>query len=87
MTLYRTVTNVGLPTSKYDVVISPFKGATVKVEPEILNFTRKNQKLSYKIIFTTRNRQTMPEFGGLVWKDGAHKVRSPIVITWLTPLT
>jgi subtilisin family serine protease len=87
LTLHRTVTNVGLPNSKYHAVISPFKGATVKVEPEILNFTMKNQKLSYKIIFTTRTRQTIPEFGGLVWKDGAHKVRSPVAITWLTPLT
>lgn len=86
LTLHRTVTNVGLPTSTYHVVVSPFKGATVKVEPKILNFTRKNQKLSYKIIFTTKTRQTMPEFGGLVWKDGAHKVRSPIAIIWLTPL-
>ncbi|KAG6754431.1 hypothetical protein POTOM_042470 [Populus tomentosa] len=74
LTLHRTVTNVGLPTSTYHVVVSPFKGATVKVQPEILNFTRKNQKLSYKIIFTTKTRQTMPEFGGLVWKDGAHKL-------------
>ncbi|KAJ6386538.1 hypothetical protein OIU78_016456 [Salix suchowensis] len=87
LTLHRTVTNVGPPTSTYHVVISPFKGATVKVEPEVLNFTRKNQKLSYRIIFTTKIRQTMPEFGGLVWKDGARKVRSPIAITWLTPLT
>uniref|UniRef100_A0A6N2MK39 Subtilisin-like protease fibronectin type-III domain-containing protein n=1 Tax=Salix viminalis TaxID=40686 RepID=A0A6N2MK39_SALVM len=87
LTLHRTVTNVGPPTSTYHVVISPFKGATVKVEPEVLNFTRKNQKLSYRIIFTTKIRQTMPEFGGLVWKDGARKVRSPITITWLTPLT
>ncbi|KAG6753445.1 hypothetical protein POTOM_043513 [Populus tomentosa] len=86
LTLHRTVTNVGLPTSTYHVVVSPFKGATVKVEPEILNFTRKNQKLSYKIILTTKTRQTRPEFGGLVWKDGAHKVRSPIAIIWLTPL-
>ncbi|KAJ6748079.1 XYLEM SERINE PROTEINASE 1 [Salix purpurea] len=87
LTLHRTVTNVGPPTSTYHVVISPFKGATVKAEPEVLNFTRKNQKLSYRIIFTTKIRQTMPEFGGLVWKDGARKVRSPIAITWLTPLT
>ncbi|KAJ6417764.1 hypothetical protein OIU84_001193 [Salix udensis] len=87
LTLHRTVTNVGPPTSTYHVVISPFKGATVKAEPEVLNFTRKNQKLSYRIIFTTKIRQTVPEFGGLVWKDGAHKVRSPIAITWLTPLT
>ncbi|XWS37734.1 hypothetical protein CRYUN_Cryun19dG0070500 [Craigia yunnanensis] len=86
LTLHRTVTNVGPPVSNYRVVVSPFKGATVKVDPESLNFTRKNQKLSYKITLTTKSPQTMPEFGGLVWKDGVHKVRTPIVITWLPPL-
>ncbi|KAF7813206.1 subtilisin-like protease SBT1.3 [Senna tora] len=86
LSVRRTVTNVGPPNAKYHVMISPFKGASVKVEPEILNFTRKNQKLSYKITFTTKSRQTSPEFGGLVWKDGVHRVRSPIVITWLPPI-
>ncbi|KAK7314929.1 hypothetical protein VNO77_33459 [Canavalia gladiata] len=85
VTVHRTVTNVGPPVSKYHVMVTPFKGASVKVEPETLNFTRKYQKLSYKIIFTPRSRQTAPEFGGLVWKDGMHIVRSPIVITWLAP--
>ncbi|KAK9028220.1 hypothetical protein V6N11_068030 [Hibiscus sabdariffa] len=86
LTLHRTATNVGPPNSSYHVVVSPFKGVTVKVEPNSLKFTRRNQKLSYKISFTRRSPQTMPEFGGLVWKDGVHKVRSPIVITWLAPL-
>lgn len=86
LTLRRTVTNVGPPVSNYHVVVSPFKGADIKVDPKSLNFTRKNQKLSFKITFTTKSPQTMPEFGGLVWKDGVHKVRSPIVLTWLPPL-
>ncbi|XP_007038510.2 PREDICTED: subtilisin-like protease SBT1.3 [Theobroma cacao] len=86
LTLHRTVTNVGPPISNYHVVVSQFKGATVKVDPKSLNFTRKNQKLSYKITFTTKSPQTVPEFGGLVWKDGVHKVRSPIVITWIPPM-
>ncbi|MBA0557709.1 hypothetical protein Golob_014758 [Gossypium lobatum] len=85
LTLHRTVTNVGPPASHYHVVVSPFKGVTIKVEPKTLNFTRRNQKLSYKISFTRKSPQTMPEFGGLVWKDGVHKVRSPIAITWLPP--
>ncbi|KAK7380210.1 hypothetical protein VNO78_32709 [Psophocarpus tetragonolobus] len=83
--IHRTVTNVGPPDSKYQVVVSPFKGASIKVEPETLNFTGKNQKLAYKITFTPRARQTSPEFGSLIWKDDLHTVRSPIVITWLPP--
>ncbi|RYR58250.1 hypothetical protein Ahy_A05g023908 isoform A [Arachis hypogaea] len=86
MTVHRTVTNVGPDVSTYHVLVSVFKGASVKVEPETLNFTRKYQKLSYKVTFTTKARQTQPEFGDLVWKDGVQSVRSPIVITWLTPI-
>lgn len=85
LTLRRTVTNVGAPVSNYRVVVSPFKGAFVNVEPRTLNFTKANQKLSFKVTFRTKSRQTEPEFGGLVWKDGVHKVRSPVVITWLPP--
>lgn len=84
--LHRTVTNVGPPVSDYHVVVSPFKGAIVKVEPEKLNFTQKHQKLSYKIAFKTRSRQTAPEFGHLIWKNKLHMVRSAIVITWLPPV-
>lgn len=86
LTLHRTVTNVGPPVSNYRAVVTPFKGAFVDVEPHTLNFTKANEKLSFKITLRTKSRQTMPEFGGLVWKDGVHKVRSPIVITWLPPL-
>ncbi|KAK7270801.1 hypothetical protein RJT34_26232 [Clitoria ternatea] len=84
VTVHRTVTNVGHPVSNYHVTVSPFKGASLKVEPETLSFTRKYQKLSYKVTFTTRSQQKSPEFGGLVWKDGVHNVRSPIVMTWLS---
>ncbi|XP_050223081.1 subtilisin-like protease SBT1.3 [Mercurialis annua] len=86
LTLRRTVTNVGPPTSTYHPVVSKFKGATVVVEPKTLKFTAKNQKLSYKITFNTKSRQVMPEFGALIWKDEVHKVRSPIVLTWLAPI-
>ncbi|KMZ71424.1 Subtilisin-like serine protease [Zostera marina] len=86
MTLHRTVTNVGGATAIYHVRVSSFKGASIKVEPERLRFTKKLQKLSYKVTFVTKVRQSSPEFGGLVWKDGVHTARSPIVITWLKPL-
>lgn len=86
LTVHRTVTNVGDPNSVYHVAVSPFKGASIKVEPGILKFTRKNQKLGYKVTLSTISRQPSPEFGGLVWKDGKHKVRSPVVVTWLPPI-
>ncbi|KAL3834548.1 hypothetical protein ACJIZ3_009284 [Penstemon smallii] len=86
LTLHRTVTNVGPPVSSYHVAISMFKGAFVKVEPARLDFTSKRQKISFKVTFTTKSRQTTPEYGSIIWKDGMHKVRSPVVITWLPPL-
>ncbi|GMP24244.1 hypothetical protein CsSME_00001576 [Camellia sinensis var. sinensis] len=86
VTIHRTVTNVGPPVSNYHVMVSPFKGAFVNVEPTMLKFTSKLQKLSYKITFTTKSRQTQPEFGNLIWKDGVHSVRSAIVITWMSPI-
>ncbi|XP_058205525.1 subtilisin-like protease SBT1.3 [Rhododendron vialii] len=83
VTLHRTVTNVGPPVSTYHVIVSQFKGVFIKVEPAVLKFNSKDQKLSYKVTFTTKSRQTTPEFGSLIWKDALYRVRSPIAITWL----
>ncbi|PON69978.1 Subtilase [Parasponia andersonii] len=86
LSVRRTLTNVGPPISNYHLAVSPFRGALVKVEPQALNFTGAGQKLSYKVTFRAKSRQTGPEFGDLVWKNGVHKVRSPIAITWLPPM-
>ncbi|KAH6828417.1 subtilase 1.3 [Perilla frutescens var. hirtella] len=86
LTLHRTATNVGHPVSSYHVVVSQFKGANVRVEPQRLEFNAKVKKITYKITFETKSRQSNPEFGSIVWKDGVHKVRSPVMITWLPPL-
>lgn len=81
LTLHRTVTNVGKAVSNYHAVISPFKSAVIKVEPTTLHFTKKHQKLSYKVTFLGKKQQAGPEFGHLMWKDGVHKVRTPIIVT------
>lgn len=86
ITLQRTVTNVGQPVSSYSARVTPFKGAKVVVEPKVLNFTKMYQKLSYKVTFKTVSRQPIPEAGYLVWKNGVHRVRSPVVLTWLSPI-
>ncbi|KAG0488537.1 hypothetical protein HPP92_007097 [Vanilla planifolia] len=83
LTLHRTVTNVGPPNSTYRVKVSPPKGAQVFVKPTTLRFSHQNQKLNYSISFRTTAQQSSPEFGALIWYDGTHSVRSPIVITWL----
>ncbi|CAA0832194.1 subtilase 1.3 [Striga hermonthica] len=86
VTVRRTVTNVGPAGSSYRAVVSPFRGAYVKVEPERLEFTGERKRMTYSVTFRVRSRQTVPEFGAVVWKDGVHKVRSPVVIMWLPPL-
>ncbi|KAM6587566.1 hypothetical protein CsatA_010171 [Cannabis sativa] len=86
LSVRRTVTNVGSPVSSYHLSVSPFKGVSVNVVPRSLNFTKVGQKLSYKVTFKKKSRQTELEFGALVWKNGVHKVRSPIVLMWRLPM-
>ncbi|XP_057798453.1 subtilisin-like protease SBT1.3 [Salvia miltiorrhiza] len=86
VTLHRTATNVGPPVSSYRVVVSAFKGASVRVEPATLQFSSAVKKITYKVTFISKSRQSTPEFGSIIWKNGVHKVRSPVVITWLPPL-
>ncbi|XP_047324678.1 subtilisin-like protease SBT1.3 [Impatiens glandulifera] len=86
VTLHRTVTNVGPAVSHYHVEVSQLKGVVIDVEPRTLNFTRKYEKIAYKIRFTTKLRQVGPQFGDLIWKDNLHFVRSPVIITWLSPI-
>jgi subtilisin family serine protease len=86
VTQRRTVTNVGTPVSTYTVNVTPFKGATVVVEPRILHFTKQSQRLTYKVTFKAKNPESAPEFGSLTWSDGTHSVRSTVALTWLVPL-
>ncbi|KAL1813845.1 hypothetical protein DCAR_0626227 [Daucus carota subsp. sativus] len=81
VTLHRTVTNVGKAVSNYHAVVSSFKSVVVEVEPATLHFTKKHQKLSYKVTISGKKRQTGPEFGHLIWKNKVHKVRTPIVVS------
>ncbi|XP_047941479.1 subtilisin-like protease SBT1.3 [Salvia hispanica] len=86
VTLHRTVTNVGPAVSSYRAVVSAFRGASVRVEPGRLEFSSSVKKITYKVTFVSKSRQSTPEFGAIIWKNAVHKVRSPVVITWLPPL-
>ena len=84
-TVHRTVTNVGAPAATYRATVSPFAGATVVVEPSVLRFTSKGQKLQYTVTFVKKAKRPAPEFGELTWEDGTHSVRSAVVVTYLSP--
>ena len=85
---HRTVTNVGEGRSSYTAKLTPLKGLKVKVEPKILAFKSKYEKLSYNL--TLEGPKYMKEFvvnGHLSWVSdgGKYVVRSPIIATHMDP--
>lgn len=87
-TVIRTVTNVA-PTAA--AVYRPSvemsggaKGVTVTVKPRKLVFSEKVRKQSYAVTVTATSDGVGN--GYLVWSDGAHEVRSPIVVYRIQPL-
>ncbi|XP_012846775.1 PREDICTED: subtilisin-like protease SBT1.7 [Erythranthe guttata] len=80
-TFTRTVTNVGVAVSSYNVEVVAPHGISVVVTFETLNFTRLNEKSTYEVSFrgseyvgdTFDSRQ-----GYILWKSAKHSVRIPI---------
>nr|QOQ34360.1 SBT7 [Nicotiana benthamiana] len=90
-TFFRTVTNVGDTNVEYRVKIEAPKGVTVNVKPDKLVFSEKVRKLSYYVTITVDSKNLVLNdsgavFGSLSWIDGKHVVRSPIVVTQMSPL-
>ncbi|CAN1813474.1 Subtilisin-like protease SBT1.9 [Linum perenne] len=85
----RSVTNVGDGgVAKYGVKVSGMKGFVVKVEPKELVFTKKGEKLSFRV--SVEGPKVMNEtvsYGSLSWvhEGGKYVVRSPIVATNIVP--
>ncbi|XP_050904344.1 cucumisin isoform X3 [Lathyrus oleraceus] len=76
---HRTVTNVGSAKSSYKArVISP-PLLEIQVKPNVLSFTSIGQKKSFSLtIEAAINVEVMS--ASLIWDDGSHQVRSPIVV-------
>ncbi|KAM5576574.1 subtilisin-like protease SBT1.9 [Rosa sericea] len=84
----RTLTNVGEEQSGYIVNVTAVAGLKLKVEPQRLVFTKKYEKLRYKL--TMVGPKLLEEDlvqGSLSWIDdgGKYVVRSPIVATNIVP--
>ncbi|ONI00108.1 hypothetical protein PRUPE_6G067700 [Prunus persica] len=78
---HRRVKNVGLANSSYKATIFQDSKVEIKVVPEILSFKSLNEEKAFDV---TVAGSGVP-FGSqvstqLVWFDGAHSVRSPIVV-------
>ncbi|XP_068667727.1 cucumisin-like [Aristolochia californica] len=78
-TFKRTVTNVGSPNSTYEATVSAPSGIVVTVEPDILSFQSLGEKQSFVLKVTGKTLQYVLS-ASLVWRDGVHQVRSPIVV-------
>ncbi|XP_022764504.1 cucumisin-like [Durio zibethinus] len=75
---HRTVTNVGLAVSNYKAVVNAPPGLIIQVQPSVLSFNSIGQKQSFVVTVAAEVGNSMIA-GSLVWDDGLHQVRSPIV--------
>ncbi|KAA8534157.1 hypothetical protein F0562_031650 [Nyssa sinensis] len=76
---HRTLTNVGSAGCTYNSRIIAPKELRIQVEPTILSFTSLGQKLSFVVKVEGKIGKSIAS-ASLVWDDGIHQVRSPIVV-------
>ncbi|KAI7742642.1 hypothetical protein M8C21_025530 [Ambrosia artemisiifolia] len=81
VSFHRTVTNVGHSNSTYVASIEgDHSNMHISVKPNTLHFTALNEKMNF--VVTIRGRRMKPfkiKRMSLLWTDGIHRVRSPIV--------
>ncbi|KAG7613501.1 Peptidase S8/S53 domain [Arabidopsis suecica] len=83
VTFNRTVTNVGTPNSTYKSKIVLNHGSNLKVEvsPSVLSMKSVKEKQSFTVTVSGSNIDPkLPSSANLIWSDGIHNVRSPIVV-------
>ncbi|CAD6230040.1 unnamed protein product [Miscanthus lutarioriparius] len=87
VTVHRTVTNVGPGEARYTVAVVEPAGVSVKVSPKRLSFARAGEKKAFRIRLEAKGRSSggrvvRGQFvaGSYAWSDGAHVVRSPVVV-------
>ncbi|KAK1353824.1 Xylem serine proteinase 1 [Heracleum sosnowskyi] len=81
ITVTRKVKNVGSPGTYKARVVRP-SGITVSVQPKSLKFDKIGEEKSFKLKLKLKQTSAAKEyvFGKLIWSDGKHNVRSPIVV-------
>ncbi|KAL6654857.1 hypothetical protein ACP70R_008322 [Stipagrostis hirtigluma subsp. patula] len=83
VTVWRTVTNVGLKNATYRAAIEAPAGVSMSVEPSVITFNKGGgRSATFRVTLTTKRRvQGVYTFGSLTWLDGcAHSVRIPIAV-------
>ncbi|KAI3866198.1 hypothetical protein MKX03_014924 [Papaver bracteatum] len=81
VTVTRTVKNVGSPGTYTVKAIAPL-GVTMSVKPKRLKFENIGEEKTFKVTLKVKKGYVIekPVFGKLLWSDGVHYVRSPIVV-------
>ncbi|KAL6496337.1 hypothetical protein OROGR_029595 [Orobanche gracilis] len=80
---YRTVTNVGTGKSTYKAEVDTPEGLSIEVKPSVLTFDRPYAKESFAVMLKGKlPRNKMYLSGSVVWSDGRHRVRSPVLVSY-----
>ncbi|KAM1148723.1 hypothetical protein ACFX2B_029093 [Malus domestica] len=78
---HRRVKNVGLANSTYKAKIFLNSKVDIKVVPELLSFKSLNEEKDFDVTVVGSGLPDQSQVSGsLVWSDGVHSVRSPIVV-------
>ncbi|MQM21882.1 hypothetical protein Taro_054928, partial [Colocasia esculenta] len=77
----RTLKNVGTP-GTYRVSVKPPMGISVSVKPTTLKFGRIGEEKTFQVTMVPEQGRVLENsvFGQLIWSDGKHRVRSPLVV-------
>ncbi|PIA58976.1 hypothetical protein AQUCO_00400084v1 [Aquilegia coerulea] len=81
ISVIRTVTYLGKSPTVFMAYVEKPEGVNVVVKPHQLKFTKQGEKKCFKVHFMPyRNSSGSFVFGSLTWRNGIHKVRSPIAL-------
>ncbi|KAF8090578.1 hypothetical protein N665_0472s0011 [Sinapis alba] len=82
ITFSRTVTNVGENGSTYKAKLAGDPKLNIKVDPETLSFKSSGEKKSFTVTVSGKSLASISGIvsASLIWSDGSHNVRSPIVV-------
>jgi len=80
VTVTRTLKNVGSP-GTYAVTVRQPRGVSVTVEPKMIKFDKVGEESSFNVTLEVKCGMSQNYvYGHLMWSDGKHHVRSPIVV-------
>lgn len=84
VTVTRRVKNVGSPATYKARIRSP-PGILVRIEPDTLKFETIGEEKDFRVVLKAKEDSVAGNyvFGKLIWSDGKHYVRSPIVVNKL----